>query len=112
MADTRELRDEIAALRDEIAALQPQIDAARAEYRAAVRDNSPAKVELKEILDQLVEEEKALISGRNELLGKLPGVQPGRAVGCLRPGRMRVMCNTPVYMLSVCAPALCSHAAH
>ena len=77
------LAQRIQKLDDEIAALQPQIDAAWTEYSAAVRDISPAVfvAASEQKHDQLVEKEKALMSSRDKLLDKLPGAQPGRAVG-------------------------------
>ncbi len=60
-----------------------KIDAAHADLRAAVHGNSAAEVvaTFTRVLDQLVKKEEALISGRNELLKKLPGAQAGCAVG-------------------------------
>ena len=68
----------IQKLDDEIATLQPKIDAAREKYGNARMEEEK---KFKQILDQLVEKEKALISSRDKLLDKLPGALPGCAVG-------------------------------
>ena len=58
----------------EIAELQPEIKAAREKYGIARKEDEK---KFKEILDQLVEKEKALISSRDKLQAQLTGAQPG-----------------------------------
>ncbi len=69
----------------EIAAMQPELNRLREEYLKALNQNAPNKDELREVLNQLVEEKKALISSRDKLLDKLPGAQPVCVLNCMCP---------------------------
>ena len=73
-ADLNMAEEQVKWLNAEIAQLQPEIKAAREKYGIARKEDEK---KFKEILDQLVEKEKALISSRDKLQAQLTGAQPG-----------------------------------